>query len=136
MSDVLAVKVRDCSIEGHEEGHSVFLAPTLSLEGGITAEQNIVEAQGDQSKLIRLWLRTFVTYGAVGWDLHDEEGTPLPFSVEAVLADWAIARPVADRASDLYGDSVMAPFQNQPAGRSPTGPKRPTTSRRRSRTRS
>lgn len=129
----IPVKVRDCS--EHEEGHSVFLSPILSFDGGITAEQDIVNANGDQQKLVRSWLKTFVTHGAVGWDLHDEEGNALPFSVEAVLADWSIARPVSDRAAELYGDSVMAPFQNEPARRSPTGRTARSTSSRRSRTR-
>jgi hypothetical protein len=128
MTDSLAVKVKDCP--EHEEGHSVFLAPTLPLDGGITAEQDMFAALGDERLLTRLWLKTFVTYGATGWDLHDEEGAPLPFSVEAILADWSLARPVANRASELYADSVMNPFLNKPAGRSPTGRTRGTTSRR------
>lgn len=136
--DQLAVKVKDCAVEGHEAGHSVFLAPTLSLDGGIAAEQDFLEANksGDDKLLVRLWLKTFVTHGAVGWDLHDEEGNDLPFSVEAVLADWTIARPVADRASELYSDSVVAPLTNEPARRSPTGRTERSTSSRSSRTRS
>jgi hypothetical protein len=128
MTDSLAVKVKDCP--EHEEGHSVFLAPTLPLDGGITAEQDMFAALGDERLLTRLWLKTFVTYGATGWDLHDEEGAPLPFDVEVILADWTLARPVADKASGLYADSVMNPFLNKPAGRSPTGRTRGTTSRR------
>jgi hypothetical protein len=128
MTDSLAVKVKDCPV--HEEGHSVFLAPTLPLEGGITAEQDLFAAAGDERLLTRLWLKTFVTYGATGWDLCDGEGNDLPFSVEAILADWSLARPVANRASELYADSVISPFLSKPAGRSPTGRTRATTSRR------
>ena len=127
--ETLAVKVKDCP--EHEEGHSVFLAPTLSMEGGITAEQDLFAAVGDERLLTRLWMKTFVTYGATGWDLHDEDGNELPFSVEVLLADWALARPVAEKASELYADSVMNPFLKKPAGRSPTGRTRGTTSRRR-----
>lgn len=128
MTDALAVKVKDCP--EHEEGHSVFLAPTLSFEGGITAEQDLFAAAGDERLLTRLWLKTFLVHGATGWDLHDENGDDLPFSVDTLLADWSLARPVAEKASELYADSVMNPFLNKPAGRSPTGRTRGTTSRR------
>ena len=135
MADPLAVKVKDCSHPGHEEGHSVFLAPTLTLDGGIAAEQDLVAADGDSQKLIRLWLRTFVTHGAVGWDFCDGEGNDIPFDLDTILADWSLARPVADAASDLYSHSVVAPFQNRPAGRSLNGRTGNTTSRRQRRTR-
>lgn len=128
MTDSLAVKVKDCS--HHEEGHSVFLAPTLPMDGGITAEQDLFAAAGDERLLTRLWLKTFITYGVTGWDLCDGEGNDIPFDVEALLADWTLARPVANRASELYADSVMAPFLTKPAGRSPNGRTRGTTSRR------
>ena len=130
MADPLAVKVKDCSHPGHEEGHSVFLAPTLPMDGGITAEQDLFAAAGDERLLTRLWLKTFVTYGATGWDLCDGAGNDLPFTVEALLGDWSLARAVANRASELYADSVMSPFLNKPAGRSRTGRTRGTTSAR------
>src|SRR5262245_43976162 len=129
MTDSLAVKVKDCSVEGHEEGHSVFLAPTLPMDGGITAEQDLFAAAGDERLLTRLWLKTFITYGATGWDLCDGEGGELDFDLDLLLSDWTLARPVANRASELYADSVMAPFLSKPAERSRTGRTRGTTSR-------
>ena len=128
---MLAVKVKDCP--EHEEGHSVFLAPTISMDGGMAAEQAIVKFEGDE--LIRALLKIYVTHGATGWDLHDEEGNDLPFSVEALLADWSLSRQVADRAASLYSEAIFAPFQTKPAGQSPTGRTRRTTSRRTTRTR-
>lgn len=126
------VRVRDCACPGtpHEEGDFVYLAPTLSAEGGIAAEQDMTSTR-DSDELTRKWLITFVRFGARGWNLVDEDGD-VPFDVDDLLADWAIARPVALRAGELYQAAVIAPFQQQPAKRSPTGRTRATTSARRS----
>jgi hypothetical protein len=132
------IRVRDCACPNTphgEEGDIVFLAPTLSAEGGIAAEQDMASTR-DSEELTRKWLISFVRFGARGWNLLDEDGSEVPFDVDALLADWAIARPVAIRAGELYQASVIAPFQQQPAKRSPTGRTAATTSARRSRTRS
>jgi hypothetical protein len=124
------VRVRDCACPGtpHEEGDGVFLATSLSAEGGIVAEQQMGETR-DVDELTRRWLITFVRYGAKDWNLQDEDG-PRPFDVEELLADWALARPVALRAGELYQAAVAAPFQTAPAKPSRTGRTRATTSRR------
>ena len=137
MPDLIPVRVRDCACPDtpHAEGDEVYLLPTLPMEGGLAAEQDLFAAAGDSNLLTRLWLRTFVTHGAVGWNLTDADGKPVPFEVEAITADWALARPVANRASELYADTVMAPFLKEQAARSPTGPTAATTSRPTRRTR-
>lgn len=133
MPELVPVRVRDCACPDapHADGDIVYLAPTLDIDGGTEAESDVVEAAGDERKLKRLLLRTFVTYGARGWNLTDAEGQPVPFDVEMILADWSVARIVADAAADLYTDSVLAPFVTALQARSPTGPTAPTTSRRR-----
>jgi hypothetical protein len=131
-----SVRVADCSCpDTPHDGHHVFLAPTLDLDGGIRAEQAIFASKGDLDELMRLWLPIFVRYGAKDWDLCDEAGEPRPFDVEAILSDFAIARPVADKAADLYRDTVLAPFRTARQPRSPTTPTTPTTSRRATRSR-
>jgi hypothetical protein len=131
-----ATRVRDCACPGtpHEEGDVVYLNPTLSLDGGIAAEQDIVKAAGDSDLLVRSWVKTFLTHEAIGWNLVDEDG-PRPFSVDDLLADYALARPAADAAVDRYGDTVLGPLLARLAGRSPTGRTTGTTSRTRPRTR-
>ena len=132
MRSQIFVRVRDCACPDTphaEEGDGVFIADTLPAEGGIVAEQQMGEAT-DTDVLTRLWLITFVRYGAKGWNFQDEDG-PVPFDVEALLADWALARPVALRAGELYQAAVAAPFQTTPATRSGTGRTRATTSPRR-----
>ena len=134
----IPVRVRDCACPDTphaDEGDLVYLAPTLPMSGGILAEQQMFDAKGDGPMLTRLWLETFVRHGAVEWNLLDEAGDPVPFDVDVILADWSLARLVANQASELYADAVMAPFLTKPGARSPTGPTGPTTSRRQRRTR-
>lgn len=124
------VRVRDCACPDtpHEEGDGVLISTTLSAEGGIVAEQ-LVSQVTDTDLLTQKWLVAFIRYGAVGWNIQNEDG-PVPFDVEDLLADWALARPVALRAGELYQAAVMAPLQTAPAKPSRNGRTRGTTSRR------
>lgn len=143
MAEPIQVKVRDCPTGLHNgEGDWVLLAPTLSLDGGLTAEGDlrIVTAQVDDPTergmtLQRKWAITFVRFGAKGWNLHDDDGTALPFDIDALLDDYGLARIVADKAADLYTEAVLRPFQTLLAARSPTGRTKATTSPRPGRTR-
>lgn len=134
MPELVPVRVRDCACPGlpHAgDGDIVYLAPTLDVDGGSEAERDMIEAAGDERRLQRAWLRTFITYGAKGWNLVAEDGEPVPFDVEVILSDWSLARPAGDAASDLYVDSVTAPFRTALQARSPTGRTARTTSRSR-----
>lgn len=111
------VRVRDCACPDtphEEEGDGVFLLDKLPAEGGMAAEQDMTNFGTDTDTLTRRWLLTFVRYGVSHANYE-------PFSVDDLLADWAIARPVAIRAGELYQASVIAPFQTAPPKRSRSG---------------
>lgn len=138
MPDLVPVRVRDCACPDSphaDTGDLVYLAPTLDLDGGVEAERDLIEARGDERTLTRRWLRTFITYGAKGWNLVDAEGEPVPFDVDVILGDWTLARPLGVEAEARYGESVTSPFEKALAARSPTGPTAATTSPPRRRTR-
>lgn len=109
MSDLIPVRVRECPDGTHPEGDHVYILPKLSLEGGIAASQDIDNAN-DPDELIRRWMKTFCRYGAVSWDLHDPDGDEWPFDVDRLLADFDLGFIVADKADDLYRESVMRPL--------------------------
>ena len=117
------VRARDCACPGtpHGEGDTVSLLPKLSLAGGLQAQADIIAAAGDGVILAQRWLVTYVRQGAVGWNLVAEAGEPVPFDVEVILADYAFALPVADRADDLYSPSVINPLAARLNGLSRTG---------------
>jgi hypothetical protein len=141
----IGVRVRDCACPGTphaDDGDIIYLAPMLGIRGGIHAERDIALSQAEATPerpfdqlLQERWLETFVRYGVTGWNLTDEAGDPLPLDIDDILANWPVARAVAAKAADLYTDAIIAPFQTTPEARSPTGPTRPTTSRRQRRTR-
>lgn len=155
MAEPIQVKVRDCPTGLHNgEGDWVLLAPTLSLVGGLAAERDL-RAIGDdvpipdgspkdvverltaerEAALTNRWIVTFIRHGAIGWNLHDEDGTALPFSVDELLADYNLSRVVADEAANLYTDSVLRPLRIAPPAKSPSGRTSGSTSPRRARTR-
>lgn len=137
------VRVRDCPTHLHNgEGDWVALAPTLSLDGGLAAEQDLQVVAAEYpdpteraAALQRRWVITFLRYGAKDWNFHDENDEPIPFDVQALLDDYSLGRVVAEKAADLYSDAVLRPFQARLATRSPTGLTTATTSKARSRTR-
>lgn len=138
MTMPIPVRVRDCACPGTphaDTGDLVYLAPHLDIDGGVEAERDLVESQGNERELTKRWLRTFIRYGAIGWNLTDAEGEAVPFEVDVILSDWALARPLGDVASDLYTESITAPFVAAQRKRSPTGPTAATTSRPRRPTR-
>ena len=127
------VRVRDCLCpdKPHEEGDVVYLNPKLSASGGIAAEQEIAKGFADPESLTKRLLVAFVRHEATGWNLTDERGKPVPFSVDDLLADWTLSRNVITRAGELYTQVAIAPFQSKPAERSPTGRTPASTSRTR-----
>ena len=127
------VRVRDCACPGQphgEEGDIIFLLPRPSLACGLAAQAALVEAAGNGSFLAQLWQVIYVRHGAVAWNLLDERGKPVPFDVEAILADYALGQPVAERADELYGPAVMAPLVARLQVISDTGPMDASTSPR------
>lgn len=110
---LVPVRFRGCECPGtphSEEGDVAYLTPKLSLAGGLVASADISAALGSGSMLKELWLVTFVRYGVAGWNLVDEDGDPVPFDVEVLLDDYDLAMPVAEKADELYGDTVARPF--------------------------
>ncbi len=129
------VRIRDCACPGepHPDGDVVYLRPTLDLAGGTQAEMDLLDSirlyplpddppadllekvSGQRASYLRpRWFETFIRHGFAGSNV---EG----FTVEDLVADYGLARPVADAATDLYSDVVLRPFQNPPKKRSGSG---------------
>lgn len=135
-------RARDCACPGspHDEGDIVYLLPTLGIEGGLEAEADLLDAINkfpisekmskaaeaaattSRSRYLRpKWFVTFLRHGAVGWNLVNAEGEPEPFDVERLVADYSLARMPGDKAADMYGAAVLAPFQSPPPKHSRNG---------------
>ena len=130
----------------------MYVAPTLSLSGGLAAERDNSTAlaetlaaagkpppggwnDGNSERLAldmaermrQKLLITYVRFGAVDWNLEDESG-PIPFDVQTLLDDYGIARIVAEKCDELYGEVVVRPLLDRLGTRSQRGPTDRSTS--------
>lgn len=121
MPDTIPVRFRDCACPGtpHEEGDIAQLRPHLDLAGGSEALRAIsVFTENDKGETLwtlapseefqeRLW-PVYLRRGVVSWNVVDENG-PVPLEEVADLP-YPDAFELADRADDIYGGEVLAPF--------------------------
>lgn len=135
----IPVRMRDCSCPGqpHAAGDFAYLKPQADLSIGLAAHTAIFNSGTDVEELQVALGKAYTVNGIHHWDLLNAEGKPLPVSKAAVEAlSWAAIAPVADKASMLYSDEVLAPLQARASKLSPNGrtkgstsPKRRTTSK-------
>lgn len=106
----------------------VYLAPRLSLAGGMAAQADLIAAGGDIKALTVAWTETFIRHGVTGWNLVDVAGKPEPFDVAPLLADYGLSEGIADAAIDLYRDQVIDPLARRLGTTSQPGPTGDSTS--------
>lgn len=137
MSSPVTVRVRDCACPDtpHPDGDEVYLPGAPSFRLGRAWERVFASGAGRTvSEVEDDLLEVYVRFGPTDWNLTDEAGEPVPFDPDVLLADWRMARYVADRADDLYSADLIRPFLNAPRSRSPSGPNATSTSPTRPRT--
>ena len=129
MMDRVQVRFRDCGCPGspHPEGDVVYVTAKLGLEAGLACTQDRMAAT-DQGDLIRRWIVSLVRWCAVGWNVTDEKGAPVPFSPAILLDDYELAAPVADALADRFVDTLIGPFPTCQPPTSPPGPTADSTS--------
>lgn len=115
-TEPVRVRIGDCLCPGtpHAEGDFAWLRPRLTAKGGIAATSLIAGADDAQS-LMRDLGYLFLLDGLVRWDILDDDGKPVPCN-EDTLRSGALAweetlLPIANAASELYTESVLAPFR-------------------------
>lgn len=103
-----------CPGTPHADGDTVYLLPKLGLQGGITAEHQILSFGGDQSALVGALTETFVRFGVVAWTFVDADGNKVPCTdekrQELLLTDYTLARDIGDKADELYSAAVIDPL--------------------------
>ena len=142
-ADNVEVSLGACYCPGTpHETDVVYLRPSLSMAGGMAAQAAIQDGIGDQILLQELLARVWMRHGVVGWNLVDEEGSPLP--IDPATIDQALPYGkggflVANKADDLYAEDILRPLQERlgsisNSGRTngSTSTPRPSTRKRRS----
>jgi len=114
-STPVEVAIGPCECPGtpHADGDLVYLAPALSMAGGMAAQGVIAEAAGDSVRLQELLAALWIKYGVIDWNLVGEDGKPVPLTeanVAAALPYGKGGRLVAEKADDLYAEDILAPL--------------------------
>jgi hypothetical protein len=132
-TEPVAVDIGPCACEGQpHESDLVFLAPALSMSGGMAAQGAISKSDGDPVVLQELLADIWIRHGVVDWNLLDDKGQPIPLTSENVTAALPYGkggRLVSERADELYAEDILAPLVqrlerlSQP-GSTPSGRKR------------
>lgn len=120
--ETITIRVRDCACPGtpHTDGDEVYGLPKMPARGGIEAQVHLKEA-ADAAAMTGVWSIDCLRWGAVGWNLTDEQGRPVPFDVDVLIDDFELAEPVIDKLSDLYTPQVVHPLVRRSSGTSPSG---------------
>lgn len=116
-----------CPQTPHEQDE-VYFRPRIGFDGGI-AIHGAIQASLDEAPEVRAvrLSHAFITHGAVGWNLVDEQGAAVPFDVsllfaEAELRGFADAGyPLAAGAENLYAEEVLRPLVAGMSKPSPDG---------------
>ena len=135
--ELVPVRARDCECPGAphgEDGDIVYILPKPSLDLGLAWQLDMSES-ADASGAVKAaevkprWYRPYARHGAVGWNLLDADGAPVPFDIGALLADFSLAYPAADKADDLYAEALVRPLADRLSGLSQNGRMNGSTSR-------
>jgi hypothetical protein len=122
--ELVPVRMSDCRCPGspHPDGDIAYLRPYLLFEGGMEALRAMSRADGDVSLFGTLVGPVYIRHGVVSWNRLDDAGEPVPVTPEALAAlRYEDAYELADRADDLYGESVIAPLARRIAKSSAGG---------------
>jgi len=147
-STPVEVNIGECGCPNapHSDGDVVYLAPQLSMAGGMAAQSAISEGITDSLRLQELLAAIWVRHGVVDWNLVDEDGDKLPLDPQTIAAALPYGkggRLVAERADDLYAEDILAPLvarlkntsrRGQTGGSTPPTPKSTSKPSRRSST--
>ena len=113
-TEPVKVRIGDCECPDtpHSDGDHAYLRPRLTAEGGAAAYQAVLNNHTDGEALAGTLGRIFLLDGIVKWDPLDDDGKPI--SIEAAIdgvVDWTdTLLPIADKADELYAESVLRPF--------------------------
>ena len=128
MPETIAVRVADCGCPDTphaDDGHLVYLRAKLSLECGTQAQLDLNAHRDDINALLRAWTDTFVRYGVTGTNWME------PFDIDAIIEDYDLSNPVAEKANELYQESLLRPLGVSRPNSSSGGRTAPSTSRTR-----
>jgi hypothetical protein len=132
IGDCLCANAPHDGLEGHDDGDLVFLAPQLSLDGGLAAQGALVAYSDDPLRVERELGRAYLSTQIVGWNFLDDDGKPIPLNwenIEKALSWGTGGRLVAEKADELYSATMLTPLLDRLSKLSSNGQMVRSTSR-------
>lgn len=124
-AEPVEVRLDACYCPGTpHETDIVYLAPSLSMAGGMAAQSAMRDGFGDALRLQELLAAVWIRHSVIGWNLVDDAGALLPLdpsTIAAALPYGKGGRMVAERADDLYAEDILAPLVERLKSTSPRG---------------
>lgn len=138
--DLVPVPLGYCPCEGtpHPDGDVVSLWPEISAPGGMAVRALLMSPNLDTITFQEQLGTVLLRFGVAEWTFLADDGQPIPVTPENVVLALPYGkggRLVADKADDLYADSVKDPLLAKLAELSKAGQtktSRPATSRAKS----
>jgi hypothetical protein len=116
-----------CAGTPHPDGDTVWLRSELPPDGGFAALRLI---GGDPDTLSEKIGRVYLQYGVVDWTFLDDDGKPVPCTPETIARlSWDAAFPIAEKADDVYQESLLRPLVVKASRSSRNGHTAASTSR-------
>lgn len=120
MSAYQTVGIGECQCPGtpHPDGDEVGLRPKLGLAAGVSIQRAVTDFlltndRRREDDMLGLLVEGYVIHGVAEWNLVNEAGA-IPVNEatirEQLLDDFARARPVADKADELYKEPILGPL--------------------------
>lgn len=106
------VELERCHCDGAPHDHdTVWLRAELSPDGGIAAMHVVESGAPDSAVMEGLVGRVFLQHGITRWSFVNADGQPIPCNPWSISRlDWEIAKPIAEKANDLYAEKLLAPL--------------------------
>lgn len=135
----IPVDLEGCLCENTPHDHdTVWLWAELTPDGGLAAQAVVNRGAPDTAVLEGLIGRIWLQHGISRWTFVDGKGNDIPPNPWNIAhLDWEVARPVAEKANDLYAEKFLRPLVARMSGSSRNGrtgrstSAKPTSSRKR-----
>ena len=118
-------------LDGRDDGDIVYLRAKLDLDGGLSAYLQLINAAGDTNKAQAGLVLSYMEHGIVDWNFLADDGKPIPIEPDTIRAALPFEDGgyiVAEKAAELYQDTVTSPLRLTPSTSSQSGPTASSTS--------
>lgn len=111
-TEPIPVSIGACQCPDTPHDEDVALLRPRLLPGDAMAALSALDPSNDEAAIQRDVGMAFLHGGVVSWNILDDAGQPVPLSaMDTGALDWdETLRPIADKAAELYTESLFRPL--------------------------